>query len=129
MIARINYVLILTLTLTFAARAQEGGVFNRQAMKDRMLKVAEWQLVHPNHELYEWTNGAFYAGLFAAYETTRSPALMNAMMDMGEKNQWKPGPRFDHADDITIGQTYIDLYRIKRDRKMIEPLITTVDRL
>jgi unsaturated rhamnogalacturonyl hydrolase len=120
---------ILILLAAVGLRAQDLGLSGKQAIKDRMLKVAEWQLAHPNHQLYEWTNGAFYAGIFAAYETTQSPKLMNAMLEMGEKNQWKPGPRFDHADDIAIGQTYIDLYRIKKDRKMIEPLIATIDRI
>lgn len=48
---------------------------------------------------------------------------------MGEQNQWKPGPRFDHADDIAISQTYIDLYRIKKDTKMIQPTIDVVERV
>ena len=94
-----------------------------------MLAVAKWQLANPNHQLYDWTNGAFYAGVFAAYETTRSPDLMTALMDMGEKNGWKPGPRFDHADDIAISQTYIDLYRLKKDKRMIEPTLDAIERL
>src|SRR5690348_10297396 len=101
--------LLLLFSASISASAQELNLFDQQTIKDRMLKVAQWQLAHPNHNLYDWTNGAFYAGIFATYETTRSPELMSALMDMGEKNQWKPGPRFDHADDIAIGQTYIDL--------------------
>lgn len=129
MIARIGCILILTLLATLDSNAQGRGIFDRQFIRDRMLKVAEWQLAHPNHELYQWHNAAFYAGIFAAYENTRSPELIKAMMDVGEKNQWKPGPRFDHADDIAIGQTYIDLYRIKKDQEMIQPLIATVNRV
>ena len=37
-----------------------------------MLKVAEWQLKNPKHELNDWTNGAFYAGIFAAPESAQS---------------------------------------------------------
>ena len=76
--------------------------------------------------LYDWTNGAFYAGVFAAYETTKSPDFGRPYTDMGEKNGWKPGPRFDHADDLAISQTYIDLYRLKKDRRMIQPTIDSV---
>lgn len=50
------------------------------------------------------------------------------MMEMGEKNGWKPGPRFDHADDIVINQTYLDLYRIKKDKKMLQPTIDVAER-
>jgi rhamnogalacturonyl hydrolase YesR len=94
-----------------------------------MLRVAEWQLAHPNHPLNDWTNGAFYAGVFAAYKTTKSPALWTALNTMGEKNGWKPGPRFDHADDIVIAQTYVDVYRISKDKKIIDATIKSVARI
>ena len=119
---------VLCLATVFTA-AQQRDAFDRNYIKDQMLTVAKWQLAHPRHELYDWTNGAFYAGVFAAWETTRSPELMTAMMDMGEKNSWKPGPRFDHADDIAISQTYLDLYRIKNDKRMVQPTIDTIERL
>src|SRR5947209_12424955 len=117
---------ILIIALALASSAQ--GLSNK-AVKDRMLKVAEWQIAHPNHKPYEWHNGAFYAGVFAAYEATHSAELMKAMMDMAAANEWKPGPRFDHADDIAISQTYIDLYWLKKNRKLIDATIATVDRL
>ncbi len=109
--------------------AQTPDIFKRKNIESRMLSVAKWQLANPNHELWDWTNGAFFAGVFAAYETTKSPELMTAMLAMGEKNGWKPGPRFDHADDIVISQTYIDIYRIKKDKKMIQPTIDSVNRI
>ena len=124
--------LFLTVALCAAALAaagQEADVFARRNIKPRMLLVAKWQLDHPNHPLYDWTNGAFYAGIFAAWETTKAPDLMSAMLEMGEKNGWKPGPRFDHADDIAISQTYLDLYRIKKDKKMLQPTIDFVARI
>ncbi len=92
-----------------------------------MEKAAYWQLAHPKHELYDWTNGAFYAGVSAAYETTHSKKILDAMIRMGEANQWKPGPRLHHADDYAICQTYVDVYRIKKDEKMITPFKKATD--
>jgi unsaturated rhamnogalacturonyl hydrolase len=118
--------------LAFAAvnlQAQSADIFDKNNIKARMLKVADWQLKNPKHELYDWTNGAFYAGVFAAYETTKSPELMKAMMEMGEKNNWQIGKRSDHADDIAISQTYIDLYRLKKDRKMIQSTIDAIEKI
>jgi len=126
---RLAIVCLIVVSLGSNAVAQTNDIFNRKNIETRMLSVAKWQLANPNHALYDWTNGAFYAGVFAAYETTKSPDLMTAMMDMGDKNGWKPGPRFDHADDIAISQTYIDIYRIKKDKKMIQATIDTVNRL
>jgi unsaturated rhamnogalacturonyl hydrolase len=109
--------------------AQNREVFDKKFIKARMLKVADWQLKNPKHPLYDWTNGAFYAGVFAAYETTKSPEIMRALNEMGEKNAWQIGKRFDHADDIVISQTYIDLYRLNKDRKLIQPTIEAIRRI
>ena len=123
--------LIVGLLVLFstAASAQSDDIFKRKAIEARMLKVAKWQLANPKHELFDWTNGAFYAGIFAAYETTKSKEIWNAMVEMGEKNKWGPGKRFDHADDIVINQTYLDMYRITKDKKMLQPTIDVVARI
>jgi rhamnogalacturonyl hydrolase YesR len=108
---------------------QSQDIFKRRNIEARMLLVARWQLAHQKHPLFDWTNGAFFAGVFAAYQTTHDPKLMRAMMEMGEKNEWRPGPRFDHADDLTITQTYLDLYRLTKNRKMLFATRAVVDRL
>ncbi len=94
--------------------------------KKNMKKVVAWQLKNPNHEPTDWTNGAFYAGVSAAWETTKSRDIWNAMVDMGNKNGWKPGKRWYHADDIAICQTYIDVYKVEKKKEMIQPLIDTL---
>jgi rhamnogalacturonyl hydrolase YesR len=121
--------LLILLSLALNLTAQNNELFKRDFIKTRMLKVADWQLKNPKHQLTDWTNGAFYAGVFAAYEATKSPEIMRALLEMGEKNNWQIGRRFDHADDIAISQTYIDLYRIKKDKKMIQPTIDAIKRI
>lgn len=128
---KIRHLCLLLILLSLAAGSfgRSSDIFKRKNIEARMMSVTRWQLANPKHELYDWTNGAFYAGVFAAYETTKSPEIMTALMAMGEKNGWKPGPRFDHADDIVINQTYLDLYRLKKDKKMLQPTIDVVERL
>ncbi|MEZ5428352.1 MAG: glycoside hydrolase family 88 protein [Pyrinomonadaceae bacterium] len=121
--------LLIFFGLTISASGQKTDIFKKKNIKERMLKVALWQLENPKHEPNDWTNGAFYAGVFATFETTRSPELMRALLDLGAKTEWKPGKRFDHADDIVINQTYIDIYRIKKDPEMIQPTIEVIGRL
>jgi unsaturated rhamnogalacturonyl hydrolase len=106
-----------------------GADSDRQATRLLVLKAARWQLAHPKHPENDWTNGAFYAGVFAAWETTRDPGLMSAMLAMGERLTWQPGPRVDHADDIAISQTFIDLSRVTKDRRMIQPTVDQIARL
>ncbi len=121
--------LVTVFALCISALGQNADVFKRKAIEAKMLSVAKWQLANPKHELFDWTNGAFYAGVFAAYETTKSKEIWNAMIDMGEKNKWGPGKRFDHADDIVINQTYLDMYRISKDKKMLQPTIDVVAKI
>lgn len=102
-------------------------VFNPETIRQTMNKVAEWQIKNPRHVQNDWTNGAFYAGMFAAWETTKSQTIYDAMMAMGnDSTQWRPYRRWYHADDIAISQTYIDLYRIEKRQEMIQPTIDTL---
>jgi unsaturated rhamnogalacturonyl hydrolase len=104
-------------------------VFDKKNIKNTMIKVVDWQLKNPKHTLTDWTNGAFYTGVFAAYETTQSQVILDSLMAMGERNKWQPHNRFDHADDIVISQTYIDLYRLKKDKNMIQATLDSVQKL
>jgi len=125
----LSFFLVLSFTLSLSAQqAGNKKLFRDSYIKKTMLKAFDWQQEHPKHPLYDWTNGAYYAGVFAAYETLGSKKLYRAIYDMGEANQWKPGPRIHHADDHAICQTYIDMYRTTGERKMIEPFIQTMDK-
>jgi unsaturated rhamnogalacturonyl hydrolase len=124
-------ILVFISAIHFEAQSQNKGkgVFKRKHIKATMLKVTDWQLKHPKHQPNDWTNGAFYAGVVAAYQTTKSKAILDSLMALGERTGWRPWRRYDHADDIAISQTYIDVYRIKKDRNMIQPTIDTVQKL
>ena len=103
--------------------------FQPKQIKKAMITAAMWQLANPKHDLWDWTNGAFYTGISAAYKTTGDKKLLTAMIKMGEANQWKPGPRLQHADDIAICQTYVDAYRIKKNKSMIQPFTNNMDQI
>ncbi|MBL7966246.1 MAG: glycoside hydrolase family 88 protein [Prolixibacteraceae bacterium] len=124
----LTLILVVLVCTTSFAKEKQKDVFKPKNIKKAMTTAAMWQLANPKHALYDWTNGAFYAGISAAYKTTGDKQLLNAMIEMGEKNQWKPGPRLEHADDHAICQTYIDVYRLKKDQKMIDPFIAQMDK-
>ena len=115
--------------LLFSANAEtvdSKRIFNKKHIKSIMEKVTKWQLEHPLHEPRDWTNGAFYAGVFAAWETTRSKAIYKAMIAMGDSVCWTPYRRWYHADDVAISQTYIDLYRKEKRPEMLRATIDTI---
>lgn len=104
-------------------------VFQPAYIKDVLQRTAAWQLAHPKHKPTDWTNGAFYAGVWAAYQTTLSPVLLDSLLALGSRTGWRPGPRYDHADDIAICQTYLNLYRLRHDSRMMQATADTVEKL
>jgi unsaturated rhamnogalacturonyl hydrolase len=129
MLKKITLFTFVLLALAGFSFAQNVDVFKKDYIKSTMLKTAKWQLANPKHDTFDWTNGAFYAGIFAAYETTKSDELLTAMNANFDKINWSTGRRFDHADDIVISQTFIDLYRLKKDKKYIQPTIDAIKKI
>lgn len=119
-------ILVLFSVMAFAGKNPDKKLFSGSYIKKTMKKVTAWQLKNPKHEPTDWTNGAFYAGVTAAWETTGSKSIYQAMLEMGNKTGWKPGRRWYHADDIAICQTYVDVYRVEKKDEMIRPFIDTL---
>jgi len=80
-------------------------------VKKVITKVADWQLNRLQGQYTtDWTMAALYTGFMAATDATGDQKYRAAMKDMGRKLDWKLGPRFNHADDVAVGQTYLELY-------------------
>ena len=126
---QLTCLLTLLFLLNSTLNAQNADVFKGKNIKKAMIKVVDWQLQHPKHKPNDWTNGAFYAGVFAAYETTKSKKIMDSLLSLGERMAWQPAERFDHADDYTISQTYMGIYRLKKDRRMIQATIDSIAKM
>lgn len=87
-----------------------------------MERVADWQLANPSrHRATDWTQGAGYTGFMALAGISANPKYREAMIAMGEKNAWQPGPSVYHADDHCVAQAYAELYLQSREPKMIAP--------
>lgn len=108
--------------------AQPSRDITPNAVLATMKQVADWQLAQPpkptknvNQGTQDWTYGALYAGVMALSDISDSPRFHDAMVAMGEKHQWKPGPRNYHADDHCVSQTYLELYWQDRNAAMLAP--------
>jgi rhamnogalacturonyl hydrolase YesR len=131
-------ILLILLVLTSGgsalrlARAAEGpvaGPVDPAAISALMARVADWQLEHPDDEPGEWTNAVAYVGLLAAYRALDDSRYLSAVTEVGERLEWRLGPRLRHADDHAIGQAYLELYEMSGDPRMIGPLRATIDRM
>jgi len=121
--------LLLNLSGCKAGTNTQSSVFSPDYIKEMMIKTVNWQFAHPRHAPNDWTNGAFYAGVYAAWETTKSDSIYNAIKEMGESIGWQPAKRWYHADDIAICQTFMDIYRIEKRPEIIQPTIDTLAKL
>ncbi len=102
------------------------------AIDTAVRKVGNWQL--DTSEKYfnrDWTFAALYAGYMTASRILPDARFRSAMLRMGNKFDWQlqvmPPEDDDPADFHAVGQTYLDLYRIYRQKKMMTPTKETLD--
>ena len=78
----------------------------------------------------QWTFAALYDGFLAASRLTGDAKYRDAMVAMSDGFGWKlVDNRFPHADDMALGQTYMDLYLQKRDPVRMADTKAVMDRL
>jgi unsaturated rhamnogalacturonyl hydrolase len=94
-------------------------------------KVADWQLAHAEPIFnQQWTYAALYDGLLAASKTTGDPRYHDAVVKMAARFDWKLlDARFPHADDMALGQSYMDLYLETHGPARMTDAKTILDRL
>lgn len=121
------FLLAIILLATSNFQAQD---INPVEVKQKMKKVADWQIDHfddlysnrkkPHHPL-DWTNGALYVGMVKWAAMANDDTYYNWLKSIGEDHEWQLYHRKYHADDHTVGQLYIDLYRKYKNEDMIKP--------
>ena len=101
------------------------------AIRHAAAKVADWQLNHAEKTFnQQWTYAALYDGLLAASKTTGDPRYRDAVTRMAEHFNWQlVDVRFPHADDMALGQSYLDLYRDKHEPVRMANTKANLDRL
>jgi len=110
--------------------ANLSAALTRKDIAVAMRKVGDWELARSQPYFgQDWTFAALYAGYMAAAKTLPESSYEDAMRQVGDKFEWKLGPRLVHADDQAIGQTYLELYRNYRETRMIGPTREQFDTL
>jgi unsaturated rhamnogalacturonyl hydrolase len=125
---KLQIFLAITLLL-FSVTSIQAQEIKPGEIKQVMKKVADWQIEHYNeiysrekpHHPLDWTNGALYVGMVKWAEMAEDDSYYEWMKKIGQDNSWMLHLRKYHADDHTVGQMYIELYRKYGDEKMIKP--------
>ena len=104
------------------ATSRPAADFAPQPILAAMQRVADWQLTQPpRHPADDWTSAAEYAGMMALSDVSADPKFHDAMMAMGQKQEWKPAKRVYDADDHCVCSTYLELYLQHREPAMLGP--------
>lgn len=125
---------LLALTSTVALAQKKGNkIYTKPYITNVMEKVCDWQLANPVEinvrNENDWARAAFYAGVMATYRTTQNQKYLDAATAWSQSFDWKLADRLRHADDHAKGQTYLEIYEIKKDPAMIADIKSTFDSL
>lgn len=108
-------------------------IYTKPYITGVMEKVADWQLANPVEinvrNENDWARAAFYTGVMATYRTTQNQKYLDAATAWSQSFDWKLAQRLRHADDHAKGQTYLEIYELKKDPAMIADIKSTFDSL
>jgi unsaturated rhamnogalacturonyl hydrolase len=106
------------------------GSLDPAAVGAAMKKVADWQLARSEPYFDRiWTWSVLYSGFMAASDSLGDARYRDAMEAMGRKFEWQLRSHLPDADDQSVGQTYLELYLLKKDPAMMKPTQEELDTL
>lgn len=125
-----NKILLMALLFSFFfSKAQKDKLPEKDEVMMIMESVANWQLNEKlNHKLTDWTNGALYAGMMEFAKIANDQKYMDWLIDKGNKTNWEPHKRQNmldryHADDYAVGIMYLEMFHIKGNGHMLDPIL------
>ena len=114
-------------------KVEERDLYSKDFITMQMKKVADWQLDNPvdinERNENDWARAAFYTGVMATYKTTGDEKYLDEAVKWSESFDYKLAERLRHADDHAKGQTYLEIYEVKKDSAMIGDIRNTFDSL
>jgi unsaturated rhamnogalacturonyl hydrolase len=100
------------------------------AVGKAMRRVGDWQLARSQQHFDRiWTWSVLYSGFMAASDSLGDAKYRDAMEAMGKRFDWQLRSHLPDADDQSVGQTYLELYLLKKDPAMIGPTRAELDAL
>lgn len=118
-------------TVACGQKKIKNDLYAKPVISEVMKKVCDWQLKNPvvinERNENDWARATFYTGVMATYETTKDERYLEAAMAWSQSFDWKLARRLRHADDHAKGQTYLEIYQLKKDPIMIADIEATMD--
>lgn len=110
---------------------------NKKSVMEVACKVADWQIrdydTHPFSSIKarDWKSGVLCNGLFDWAELYKkesgSDKYFNFLKRVYNRENWAPGNRVFHADDICISQMYLDMYQKSGKKNVMLPTLARTE--
>jgi rhamnogalacturonyl hydrolase YesR len=109
--------------------------FSADWTKDAVSEVADtvftWIMKQSAKDKYyfaqDWISGVLYNGLFDWAEASGNQKYSDFLKKTFSRFYWQVGNRMYHADDLCVGQAYLDMYAKYKDPNMMIPTKARVD--
>lgn len=105
----------------------------KEAVKAVAAQVADWQLRDYETAPFGsgvargWRNGVLYNGMFDWAELSGDNAYFDYLKKIFAKEYWQLGNRMYNADDICVGQAYLDMYAKYKKEEMLIPTLARAE--
>lgn len=116
---------------------QQAKGFDAALDKKSIQKVAnavfDWQIKDCQENKWSdngargWVNGVLYNGLFDWAQASGSKEYFNFLNKIFSRQDWQVGNRMYNADDICVGQVYLDMYAKYKKAGMLTPTQARAD--
>ena len=137
-----NRVSILLTAICICACGQLPEEFSDSYISDIADRVASWQIENfdslPDQQAesviknqLHWSNGVLYAGMFKWAERTDNQEIFAFLKEIGDKNDWNlySARTIYHADDMCVGQTFVDMAEHYCDSIMMMPALRRAEEI
>lgn len=109
------------------------GSLKKESVKNVASKVADWQLREYETAPFGsgvargWRNGVLYNGMFDWAELSGEDKYFKYLKKVFDKEYWQVGNRMYNADDIVVGQAYLDMYTRYKKAYMLTPVLARAE--
>ena len=123
--------LLLVNSSIFGSTDTSSTIYSQKFVSRIMQDVFTWQLNNPvriNELNQYWARSVFYSGVMYAYNSTGQKNYLNQTISWADKLNWtKPGKNYRFADDLACGQAFLDVYKVKKEAKMLNGIQHSID--
>ena len=118
-------VTLMTIPMYASKKSPFSDKMTEEAVKEVCQAVSNWQIdnfANVEHKKAGWHNGALYIGMYHWADYAKDKKASSFLMGIGKELNWGLLGRVYHADDICVGQMYIEMFKKHKKEKMIQPL-------